>query len=259
MIKSTFNSAISDQANIQALSIEDLKKIIQEFPYFSAAQLLLAKKLKDEDSVLFEKQLNLTAAYVPSRRVMYDLIQSSEVRLDSQVVERPEAESKEIQDTQIEIPELKVEKDELEELIRTESAGAYKLEDLPSETEIPRKEESRETGNQTQTLSNWLNFFEGNPTEDVKTDSELIDDFIKQDPHIGVSVNVDVEKEVPGENLAKQSSQDIDDDFVTETLAKIHLDQGNRMKAIEIYERLMLKYPEKSPYFAAQIEFIKQK
>ncbi len=44
------------------------------------------------------------------------------------------------------------------------------------------------------------------------------------------------------------------DDILSETLADIHLKQGNFAKAAEMYERLMLQDPEKSVYFAAKIK-----
>ena len=49
------------------------------------------------------------------------------------------------------------------------------------------------------------------------------------------------------------------DDLVTETLAEIHIQQGNYPKAIEIYQKLILLNPEKKLLFASRIEFIKQK
>ncbi|RYE17786.1 MAG: hypothetical protein EOP42_31740 [Sphingobacteriaceae bacterium] len=54
------------------------------------------------------------------------------------------------------------------------------------------------------------------------------------------------------ENKAKRSSED-GDILVTETLAKVYLDQMLYHKALDTYKKLMLKFPEKSVYFAAQI------
>ena len=49
------------------------------------------------------------------------------------------------------------------------------------------------------------------------------------------------------------------EDFCTETLAGIYLEQGYPQEAIDIYSRLSLRYPEKSVYFAALIEKIDKK
>lgn len=48
-------------------------------------------------------------------------------------------------------------------------------------------------------------------------------------------------------------------DFVTETLAAIYADQGYYDKAIEVYAKLILLYPEKSAYFASLVNEIKSK
>ncbi len=58
-------------------------------------------------------------------------------------------------------------------------------------------------------------------------------------------------------NMAHNSTID-KDDLVSETLAEIHLKQGNIQKAIKIYQRLCLIIPEKSTYFAARIENLKK-
>ena len=48
-------------------------------------------------------------------------------------------------------------------------------------------------------------------------------------------------------------------DFCTESLAKVYAEQGYPDKAIEIYSKLSLRYPEKSVYFASLIEKTEQK
>ena len=58
--------------------------------------------------------------------------------------------------------------------------------------------------------------------------------------------------------IAKQSVQD-PTNLASETLAKLLTRQGQYRKAIKIYQRLSLLYPEKSRYFAATIEELKQK
>lgn len=53
--------------------------------------------------------------------------------------------------------------------------------------------------------------------------------------------------------------QSVDNDFCTETLAKIYLEQNCKEQAINIYSKLILRYPEKSVYFAALIDEINKK
>lgn len=50
-----------------------------------------------------------------------------------------------------------------------------------------------------------------------------------------------------------------DQNFATETLAQLHLRQNHPEEALKIYQQLRLRYPEKSVYFDAQIEKIKQR
>ena len=179
MIKSIFSSVISNPDQLVSLSISDLRDVIKEFPYFSAAQLLLAKKLKTEDSVLFEKQLNLTAAYVPSRRILYNLIHGSseELKTRPDPIEHKIEAIKEKKATQI---------DELGQLIRSESTSFYSLENIPEKEKtiekiaIPKE-------NQTLNFSSWLDFFEDNKIESLKSENDIIGDFIKEAPHIGTA------------------------------------------------------------------------
>ncbi len=85
-----------------------------------------------------------------------------------------------------------------------------------------------------------------------RSDTELIESFIENQPSI-TKGNVDFFD--PSE--AAKKSLEFNTGIISETLAKIHLKQGNISEAIKIYQQLSLKYPEKSSYFANQIKNIK--
>ena len=80
---------------------------------------------------------------------------------------------------------------------------------------------------------------------------ELIDKFLESNPKIIPS------KEVPKIELKSEDSVR-HDGLMTETLARIYLEQKNYEKAIQSYKILSLKYPEKSGFFADQIKAVKQ-
>ena len=89
-------------------------------------------------------------------------------------------------------------------------------------------------------------------TEKSENQEKIIDDFIQ-----GKQLQKSTPFFSPLET-AKLSLVD-NDEFVTETLAEIHVKQGNYPKAIKIYENLMLKFPEKNTFFASRIRFIQEK
>ncbi|HNX66130.1 MAG TPA: hypothetical protein PKH02_04565 [Bacteroidales bacterium] len=89
---------------------------------------------------------------------------------------------------------------------------------------------------------------------ETPSQADLIDRFIELNPRLE-------RKDLPKEEAVVDLSTDsveVKSTFITETLAKIYVSQGYYSKAINIYEKLALQYPEKSAYFASRIEKIKE-
>jgi hypothetical protein len=92
------------------------------------------------------------------------------------------------------------------------------------------------------------------PFDFRKKEFQIIEKFIKEEPQI----KPPAANKIDSENKAKRSSVDTNL-VVSETLAKIYVEQMLYHKALEAYKKLSLKYPEKSTYFASQIKYLELK
>jgi hypothetical protein len=140
------------------------------------------------------------------------------------------------------------------------------------ETEIPTPDTLKVddplpfTQKDTHSFSEWLKLTQATPIlrpeKEEKTGEsandeksrkfELIEKFIQDRPKMKP-------KEIASKNinLAKPYTQS-SDTLMTETLAKVYLQQKNYKKAIQAYKILILKNPEKSGFFADQIRAIQK-
>jgi len=97
----------------------------------------------------------------------------------------------------------------------------------------------------------WLKLSNLKPIDRSK-ETQAVDKFISKKPKIRIEANETQHDNDKNDDLANQSG------FMTETLAKLYLNQKNYEKAIQSYKILILKFPEKNSYFADQIKKIKK-
>ena len=96
----------------------------------------------------------------------------------------------------------------------------------------------------------WLKLSNLKPI-DRSNETETIDKFISKKPKLKVEVYENESTDDTIDDVSNQAS------YMTETLARLYLNQKNFEKAIQSYKILILKFPEKNSYFADQIKKIK--
>ncbi len=280
------NSGPSDRA-----MIGEINDLINVFPYCQSAYLLLLKGLHNTADVKFENQLRLSAMRIADREVLYYLLRNETVAAVAEEDEKSKpvestAEKADNQQTVIDSaknsddfineidreslwvnPEDKPQNREVilsDDLVDEESDASIILMDEESGVveekiifldpgfSVPEPEELLEIEQEDKAFSGSEPVKE--PVSPKALQSELIDRFIIANPRIEPRKE---KSEIPVADISIPSVEE-KGEFVSETLARIYVNQGYYSKAMDIYEKLSLKFPEKSSYFATQIEKVKE-
>lgn len=155
---------------------------------------------------------------------------------------------------------------ELAEISAADTGEEKPLEKAQTEEVKSVKEEIKKTigFNEIHSFDEWLKLL---PAADIKTQSsavaaekqapkkasDIINRFLTNEPRISRP-----RAEFFSPSKAARQSVTESDDLVSETLAKIFVQQGNLHRALRAYETLMLQNPEKKAYFAARIKEVRQ-
>jgi hypothetical protein len=89
-------------------------------------------------------------------------------------------------------------------------------------------------------------------TEKQKHQQKIIEGFIKKNPRIP-TLKINAEHEIPSLDLTGRVAQQTEAAIETEAFALILQRQGKINQAIDIYQKLILKKPEKKNYFAKKL------
>ncbi len=291
MNSGTFTSILQQPELLSAEQINDLKAVIDQYPYFQPAHALYLKALKNKDSYKYNNALKTTAAHTSDRSVLFDFITSEkfnqneislQIKRNSEYIKAIEVNEIDdisvnksvtidnklkayIQETEgVLDPDLFKTKT-VEENVTTpsDSLKTEKAEQNSPELKLNIGKPLEFDRSETHSFMEWLKLtsikpIDRTPTSERDTSKppladklETINKFISENPKIK-----------PNKNTPKPKLVDIDkpieDELMTETLARIYLEQKDYEKAIQSYKILSLKYPEKSSFFADQIKAVEE-
>ena len=74
MVREDFYYLLEVPQNISLEQSNEIDKLIEQYPYFLSARLLSLIALKKKEDFKYEDILRVTAAYTPSREVLYHLL-----------------------------------------------------------------------------------------------------------------------------------------------------------------------------------------
>jgi len=319
MNRNDFLNMIGSRASVNRSALGEVYELVDLFPYFQSAHMLLLKGLRDNDDVKFEKQLRSSAVHIADREMLYYLLKEETKRLPDELMEKSlgepstgterepgheqaistptethqtvieSAKNSEMLISEIEKDSEYTESEEGDEtsiaspahplLISSESYDenatgvmllmekeghdddlmafymdpGFSIPDMSDLLEIDTEATDSE-GFVDDSLKEEVPGQRNDKVPKKQLQTELIEKFIIANPRIEPA-----RERIPTEveDLSKPHVEE-KGGFVTETLARIYISQAYYSKAIDIYEKLSLKFPEKSSYFAAQIEKVKE-
>lgn len=276
-----FADYLESPGKVDAAGLSAFSEIILEYPFCQSAQLLYLKGLQNDENIRFNRQLKITAAYANDRRRLFELlnIAKSDISEKAEELITLAPESTEIHKERTGLVQ------QVEDFLPMADLDlllfdfpAYREDDLPDvpfETLVP--DFSLEKGPENELLQQFLGM---DPLSRQRTPKPAVRSMhVSSEFPVG---DIRISRQTPADDLidrfignpatkimrpdqAPVNNNDVsanslkeDDEFLTETLARIYVQQGYFQKAIQAYEKLSLKIPEKSIYFASQIESVRE-
>lgn len=247
MNKESLLTLVNDPSRTTPEEKQALSEMVNSFPYFHTVHLIHLFNRKKFDDPQFEDALRKSALMVPDRKVLYNLLQKS-----TEKVQKTQDQEVKVQVQEMKVPEVVKEEPSTDFLLEID-------ENLPEEnSEKAKVIEFDLSPSTTEMNSNNFELEEETAREEISDNApnfDLIQKFIEENP---VFTPNKLTLNDQREDISINSIQE-DQELATETMAAIFTGQKLYDKAIAIYEKLILKFPEKSAYFADRINELKNK
>ena len=290
MSRSLINNQLP--AKILGLSPDELEKIKEQFPYFNSARMLLLKKQQESSPEKYDHELSQTAVWSSDRNTLHDYLKKkARTEIQTTIPEKVEETTPLIEEiplppAEIE-PEVKIILEPVPVIEAMETIEApIEREPIVTHEEIeeiniiaPTPPQEKKFSIADHTFDEWLDHFkqgkhslkklmDEKPKAQEEAANELDQLIMSSMPSTFFHDKLETETQYAkgldnfiDAQKKKKSGPSIppQQEIVSETLAKIYVLQGLTDKAIKAYETLSLNNPEKSAYFAVQIERLKIK
>ncbi len=247
MKKEEFIAYLKSPEKLNENSVSELEQLTKEFPYASSIEILLILNYYKERNIQFETRLSKSATKAENRNALRKKINNLtesfvNVELPDEYSETAKtgATPQKPSEARVEWPEEGFKESE-------------KIRELKERIERKLAAIERAKKEIAANKTDGIDLEKLNEENKLKSSTELIDKFIETEPSISKG-RIEFFDPV----VKSQESITDKENIVSETLAKIYYDQGHKEKAIKIYRKLSLKYPEKSTYFAALIKKIEK-
>lgn len=228
--------------------VDEIKQLLEVYPYFQTLKLLYLKALSLHKSPDFRAELNRLAIDVADRKVLYTLLkgEKEDPYFSPASSSKPAKNSFDLIDAFLASdPQSEPASDKTSTLLLESSVSADYFQWSRLDTDKSEKESQ-------------------SPAKEVKMKhQDLIDSFIEKDSMRDRTMPqyISEEEEMPKNEEIEtddNSIKSLDDTYFTETLARIYVKQKRYDKALQIIRNLYLKYPGKNIYFADQIRFLEK-
>ncbi len=275
MNKERFNQLLGNLHQVTNEDIKSLNELRKKYPFFQTPYVLVAKALKDRDHPKTDAFIKKAAIYSPNRAHLKKII-LGEINFEETPKSTP---PKKVTEAPTEPLVTKLQEEKKPE-IKKETADVIRVEEkeVKKEAVAPTPQTSNQQSQEINQLEKDLleirerklrlakMFADQEQPEKTKqkpkeqnhkSQVELIEKFIQNEPRFDKKKGVIEDNEYIQEDLATKHLKS-KDEFITETLAELLMKQQKYARAIDIYEKLSLKFPEKRTYFASQIQKIKE-
>lgn len=234
MDASVLYKLIEDASLFSNETLTELKTLVNRYPTFATLKTLYLKNLSVLNDPDFLNELKRLSTGIADRRKLFLLIEDKlEWQSSITMLKEEEREDKfGLIDSFLSNQDDRQSREWEDQLLGASVSSDYVFWSMPKDS--GQKEE-----------------------ENKLQHHQLIDSFIKnkkERPGRPLNAGQDAEDPIPGPDLTKAQ----DDAFFTETLAQIYIKQKRYERALQIIEKLSLKYPEKNVYFADQIRFLEK-